>query len=546
MHHKPLCHVTDLSVGVPLTGIRPPGLEYGAVLGVGGRPPGLEYGAGPGVRGRPPGVECEAASVRHCTVRPAFFSSWDSATTVWFLLASSVPGARAARFTSTGEKASARSIAASTFVRPPLPFVIVRPAFDKLPFALGFIYPTTQFQSFGCTSIAASPPSPPGRLASKVHVRSLPFGQSALGLNRSLSKGLNRPASNGPTKAPNRDDLEALSNQRTRVSSQDDHQTERPARTATRPSVQPGRPPDRASKLARHNHDRASKVTMPPTQVTIMTERPRSSIQADRPSSHHDRLPCWATATTVPPRLTFLGRLSYWAAATTVPPRLTFLGRLSYWAAATTVSPRLTFLGRLSCWVAATTVPPRLTFLGRLSYSAAVSTVPPRLTFLGRSSCWSAVMTVIMSTTRLNTNDSLKPLMKIKVWLGRFQAHESVGVPLTGTRPPGLKYGAVLGVGGRPPSLEYGAGPGVRGRPPDVECGAASVRHCTVHPAFFSSWDSAATVRFSLASSVPDTRAARSALAGEKASARSIAASTFVRLPLLFVIVRPTFDKLVF
>ncbi|KOM56643.1 hypothetical protein LR48_Vigan10g253500 [Vigna angularis] len=69
MHHKLLCHITDLSVGVPLASTRPPGLEHGAAPGEGGCPPGLEHGAAPGVRGRPPGLECGAASVHLCTVR---------------------------------------------------------------------------------------------------------------------------------------------------------------------------------------------------------------------------------------------------------------------------------------------------------------------------------------------------------------------------------------------------------------------------------------------------------------------------------------------
>ncbi|KOM27064.1 hypothetical protein LR48_Vigan393s000800 [Vigna angularis] len=60
------------------------------------------------------------------TVRPAF-SSWDSATVVRFSIASSVPGARAARSITAGEKASARSLAASPFARPPLPLVITDP-----------------------------------------------------------------------------------------------------------------------------------------------------------------------------------------------------------------------------------------------------------------------------------------------------------------------------------------------------------------------------------------------------------------------------------
>ncbi|KOM46225.1 hypothetical protein LR48_Vigan06g153100 [Vigna angularis] len=52
--------------------------------------------------------------------------------TVRFSSASSDPSARAVRSVSTDEKASARSLAASSFVRPSSPFVSIRPVFDKL------------------------------------------------------------------------------------------------------------------------------------------------------------------------------------------------------------------------------------------------------------------------------------------------------------------------------------------------------------------------------------------------------------------------------
>ncbi|KOM37606.1 hypothetical protein LR48_Vigan03g098800 [Vigna angularis] len=65
MHYRTLCHITDLSVGVPLARTRIPRLGARSSARRGGRSLSLKLGVG----GRSPGLECAAASVHLCTVR---------------------------------------------------------------------------------------------------------------------------------------------------------------------------------------------------------------------------------------------------------------------------------------------------------------------------------------------------------------------------------------------------------------------------------------------------------------------------------------------
>ncbi|KOM54489.1 hypothetical protein LR48_Vigan10g038100 [Vigna angularis] len=170
-----------------------------------------------------------------------------------------------------------------------------------------------------------------------------------------------------------------------------------------------------------------------------MTERPRLSIQVDhqdraarqgRSSRPTDRVSI-VTDTLLggrhkrPSQVDIPGSVILLGGHHKRPPQVQILGRSSCWPAVSSVPPRLTFLGRLSCWVAATSVPPRFTSLVGHPVGRPFRPSLPRLTSsAGHPADRPSRPSFTMSTTRLNTNDSLNPLMKIKeddrpAWSGK-------------------------------------------------------------------------------------------------------------------------------